>query len=77
MKYFILAGEASGDLHASNLMKELKKVDQEANFMFFGGDLMLSEGGKMLVHYRDTAYMGVTEVLSNLKKIFLSVMTIF
>lgn len=69
MKYFILAGEASGDLHASNLMKELKKVDQEADFMFFGGDLMLSEGGKMLVHYRDTAYMGVTEVLSNLKKI--------
>ncbi len=69
MKYFIIAGEASGDLHAANLMKQLKKVDSKADFMFFGGDLMQKEGGKMLVHYRDTAYMGVTEVLANWKKI--------
>ena len=69
MKYFIIAGEASGDLHAANLMKQLKIVDSEADFMFFGGDLMLKQGGKMLVHYRDTAYMGVTEVLANWKKI--------
>jgi lipid-A-disaccharide synthase len=69
MKYFIIAGEASGDLHASNLMKELKNVDAKADFMFFGGDLMCAEGGRMLVHYRDTAYMGVTEVLANLGKI--------
>ncbi|MCR4559464.1 MAG: lipid-A-disaccharide synthase [Bacteroidales bacterium] len=69
MKYFIIAGEASGDLHAANLMKQLKKVDSKADFMFFGGNLMQKEGGKMLVHYRDTAYMGVTEVLANWKKI--------
>lgn len=70
MKYYIIAGEASGDLHASNLMKELKKLDQEADFRYWGGDLMASQGGTLVRHYRDTAYMGVWEVLINLKSIF-------
>jgi lipid-A-disaccharide synthase len=66
MKYFIVVGEASGDLHASNLMKSLKKIDSEADFCFFGGDLMQSAGGKMLRHYRDLAYMGFIPVLLHL-----------
>lgn len=70
MKYYIIAGEASGDLHASNLMKELKKLDGEADFRYWGGDLMASQGGTLVRHYRDTAYMGVWEVLINLKSIF-------
>lgn len=70
MKYYIIAGEASGDLHASNLIKELKKLDREADFRYWGGDLMASQGGTLVRHYRDTAYMGVWEVLINLKSIF-------
>lgn len=69
MKYYIIAGEASGDLHASNLMKALKKVDPEANFRMWGGDLMAQEGGTLVKHYRDLAFMGFAEVIMNLKKI--------
>jgi len=65
MRYFIIAGEASGDLHASNLMYELKKVDAEAEFCFLGGDLMQLQGGKMVKHYRDMAFMGFIAVLKN------------
>jgi len=70
LKYFLVAGEASGDLHASNLMKSLKKIDREADFRFFGGDLMQSAGGKMLKHYKDMAYMGFIPVLLHLRTIF-------
>ncbi len=70
MKYYIIAGEASGDLHASNLMGALKKYDAMAHFRFWGGDLMAAEGGQMVKHYRDTAFMGIFEVLMNLMTIF-------
>nr|WP_320120471.1 lipid-A-disaccharide synthase [uncultured Marinifilum sp.] len=69
MKYYIVAGEASGDLHASNLMKELKSQDLEAQFRFWGGDLMQAQGGEMVKHYRETAFMGFVTVLKNLGKI--------
>jgi len=69
MKYFIIAGEASGDLHASHLMRELKNGDSDANFTFFGGDLMASEGGVLLKHYREMAFMGLFPVIFNLHKI--------
>lgn len=69
MKYYIIAGEASGDLHAANLMKALKKTDPEASFRFWGGDLMEQEGGKPVKHYRDLAFMGFAEVIMNLKTI--------
>ncbi|MDR2041894.1 MAG: lipid-A-disaccharide synthase, partial [Tannerella sp.] len=63
MKYFIIAGEASGDLHASNLMLALKEGDREADFRCFGGDLMQQAGGRLVKHYREMAYMGVIPVL--------------
>ena len=63
MKYYLIAGEASGDLHASNLMRSLKKRDKEADFRFFGGDLMEAAGGKLVKHYREMAFMGVIPVL--------------
>jgi lipid-A-disaccharide synthase len=66
MKYFIIAGEASGDLHASNLMTELKVADPTADFRFFGGDLMQHAGGVRVKHYREMAYMGVLPVLLHL-----------
>lgn len=69
MKYYIIAGEASGDLHAANLMKALKKTDPEADFRFWGGDLMQQEGGTPVKHYRDLAFMGFAEVLMNLRTI--------
>jgi lipid-A-disaccharide synthase len=69
MKYFIIAGEASGDLHASHLMHELKKNDNQASFTFFGGDLMVAEGGTLLKHYREMAFMGLVPVILNLHKI--------
>lgn len=69
MKYFIIAGEASGDLHASHLMAGLKLKDQEAEFCFFGGDLMAAQGGTLLRHYREMAFMGFFTVLLNLKQI--------
>src|SRR5699024_423025 len=69
MKYYLIAGEASGDLHAGNLMKALKKEDPEAEFRFWGGDLMQAVGGKMVKHYRELAFMGFFEVLMNLRTI--------
>jgi len=69
MKYYIIAGEASGDLHGSNLMKELYKQDKDANIRFWGGDLMQNVGGTLVKHYRDLAFMGFVEVLFNLKTI--------
>lgn len=70
MKYYLVAGEASGDLHASNLMKALKDVDEKAEFRFFGGDLMQAVGGRLVKHYREMAYMGFIPVLLHLKSIF-------
>jgi len=69
MKYYLIAGEASGDLHASNLMKSLKKLDSKADFRFWGGDLMQAVGGKLVKHYKDLAFMGFLEVVLNLKTI--------
>jgi lipid-A-disaccharide synthase len=69
LKYYLISGEASGDLHASNLMKSLKKFDTETNFRFFGGDLMQAEGGVLVKHYRELAYMGFMPVVLNLKTI--------
>ena len=62
MKYYLIAGEASGDLHASNLMRALKACDAEAEFRIFGGDLMQAVGGTLVKHYRDLAYMGFIQV---------------
>lgn len=70
MKYFISAGEASGDLHASQLISSLRKVDFEASFVFLGGDMMAAKaGGEPIVHYRDMAYMGFVDVAINLRKV--------
>ncbi|PIF06135.1 MAG: lipid-A-disaccharide synthase [Draconibacterium sp.] len=69
MKYYLIAGEASGDLHGSNLMKALKMKDPEARFRFFGGDMMQLVGGTLVKHYREMAFMGIVNVLVNLKKI--------
>jgi lipid-A-disaccharide synthase len=69
MKYYLVAGEASGDLHGANLMKELKQRDPQAEFRFFGGDLMLGEGGTLIKHYADMAFMGFIEVVANLPAI--------
>ncbi len=73
MKYYLIAGEASGDLHASNLMLALKKVDTEAEFRFWGGDLMQEVGGSMVKHYRDLAFMGFIEVIANLRTILTNI----
>ncbi len=70
MRYYIIAGEASGDMHGANLMKSLKAKDPEADFRFWGGDKMLAVGGTMVMHYRETAYMGFVEVAKNLPSIF-------
>ena len=69
MKYYIIVGEASGDLHASNLMKELKSADKEADFRFYGGDLMAAVGGTMVKHYKELAYMGFIPVLMHSRTI--------
>ena len=69
MKYYIIAGEASGDLHASNLIKELMRRDPDASFRCWGGDLMEKQGGVLVKHYRDLAFMGFLEVLVHLKTI--------
>lgn len=69
MKYYIIAGEASGDLHGSNLMKTLKEVDREAEFRFYGGDLMQAQGGTLVKHYAEMAFMGFLEVALNLRTI--------
>ena len=69
MKYYLIAGEASGDLHASNLMQAIKEKDKNADFRFFGGDLMQQAGGTLVKHYRELAFMGFIPVLLNLKTI--------
>ena len=70
MKYYLIVGEASGDLHASNLMKALQAKDSKAEFRFFGGDLMATAGGSQVKHYKDMAYMGFIPVLLHLRTIF-------
>lgn len=70
MKYYLVAGEASGDLHGANLMKALKTLDAEAEFRYFGGDRMKAQGGILDKHYSEMAFMGFTEVLLNLRSIF-------
>jgi len=70
MRYYIIAGEASGDLHGSNLIKELKKLDQHATIRCWGGDLMQAAGGELVKHYRELAFMGFVEVVMNLRTIF-------
>ncbi len=69
MKYFLVAGEASGDLHGSNLMRELQLLDPKAEFRFFGGDHMVAIGGTLLKHYREMAFMGVIAVVLNARTI--------
>jgi len=69
MKYYLIAGEASGDLHGANLMAALKVKDPQADFRFWGGDLMKAEGGTLAKHYRELAFMGFVEVLFNLRTI--------
>ena len=70
MKYYLIVGEASGDLHASNLMMALKEQDAQADFRFFGGDLMREVGGTLVKHYKELAYMGFIPVLLHLRTIF-------
>jgi len=70
MKYYLIVGEASGDLHASNLMRALKEGDPQADFRFFGGDLMSEVGGTRVKHYKELAYMGFIPVLLHLRTIF-------
>ena len=69
MKYYLIAGEASGDLHGSNLMRALAEIDPQAQFRFWGGDHMEAVGGKLIKHYRDLAFMGFWEVVMNLRTI--------
>lgn len=70
MRYFIIAGEASGDLHGSNLMQEIIKLDPEADFRVVGGDLMKAQGGDLILHYREMAFMGFLEVVKNIFRVF-------
>jgi len=69
MRYYLVAGEASGDLHGANLMRALKALDQQADFRYFGGDLMQAEGGRLVKHYADMAFMGFVEVIANLRTV--------
>ena len=69
MKYYIISGEASGDLHGSNLMKALLKQDEQADIRFWGGDLMQNVGGEMVMHYKERQFMGFAEVILNLRKV--------
>ncbi len=69
MNYYIVAGEASGDLHGSNLMKALKERDAEADFRFWGGDLMQAVGGELIKHYKEMAFMGFFEVVTHLRQV--------
>jgi lipid-A-disaccharide synthase len=75
MKYYLVAGEASGDLHGASLMKALKERDVHAAFRFFGGDLMKAEGGYLVKHYSDMAFMGFVEVVANLPAILKNIKT--
>ena len=69
MKYFIISGEPSGDLHGSKLIKGIHKSDPKAEIAFWGGDLMKKAGGKLLTHYNELAFMGFIEVILNIFKI--------
>ncbi|MDP2174571.1 MAG: lipid-A-disaccharide synthase [Bacteroidota bacterium] len=69
MRYYLIAGETSGDLHGSNLMKHILFNDPSAEFRFWGGDLMASNGGTLVKHYKETAFMGITDILINISKI--------
>ncbi|SEA75144.1 lipid-A-disaccharide synthase [Pedobacter hartonius] len=69
MKYYLVAGEASGDLHGANLIKALREQDAEAEFRYFGGDKMKAEGGTLVKHYAEMAFMGFTEVIFNLRTV--------
>ena len=73
MKYYLIAGEASGDLHGSNLMKAIAEKDKNAEFRFWGGDLMSKAGGTLVKHYRDLAFMGFLEVVQNLRTILTNI----
>ncbi len=75
MKYYLVAGEASGDLHGANLMKALKNEDPNASFRYFGGDKMKAEGGELVKHYADMAFMGFTEVILNLRTVLRNLKT--
>ena len=75
MKYYIIAGEASGDLHGSNLMKEIKKIDSSYQFRCWGGDLMQEQGGEIVKHYKDLAFMGFIEVLKKIRTILKNIKT--
>lgn len=75
MKYYLVAGEASGDLHGANLMKTIKEQDPNAAFRYFGGDKMKAEGGTLVKHYSDMAFMGFTEVVLNLQTILRNMKT--
>lgn len=75
MKYYLIAGEASGDLHGSNLMKALKKRDGAAEFRYFGGDMMKAEGGHLEKHFADMAFMGFIEVIANLNTVLRNIKT--
>ena len=70
MQYYIIAGEASGDLHGSNLIKQLRKLDAAAVIRCWGGDKMEAAGATLVKHYRDLAFMGFIEVIKNLRTIF-------
>ena len=70
MRYFLIAGEASGDLHASNLMRAIQQTDSSAEFCYYGGDKMQAVGGTLLCHYKDIAYMGFVTVFIHLPTIF-------
>lgn len=69
MRYYLVAGESSGDLHGANLMKSILKADPQAQFRFFGGDKMKNVGGELVSHYRERAFMGIWDVLKNIRKI--------
>ena len=69
MKYYIIAGEPSGDLHGSKLIKEILKLDKKAKIRFWGGDLMKKNGGEIVMHYKNLAFMGFSEVFANIFKI--------
>ena len=69
MKYYIVAGEASGDLHGSNLVRALRQADPQAQIRAWGGDRMQQEGASLVRHYRDLAFMGFVEVAANLRTI--------
>ena len=73
MKYYLIAGEASGDLHGAGLMREIKKIDTLAEFRFWGGDLMEAEGGTQVNHYKERSYMGFIEILSHLPQVFTNI----